>query len=238
MKKHIPNLLTSTNLFCGVLAILFIVQDNIEATLIALGIALVADFFDGFAARLLGVSSPIGKELDSLADMVSFGVVPGLILARMIQEAQGVVFPTLENPYFFGVGFLVIIFSALRLAKFNLDERQSDNFYGVPTPANTLLIASLWMITSFSSGSLAADWLGNVWLLVGLSLLCSWLLVADVRLIALKFKNYSVKDNVFRYALIGISVVLALFLQHLAIPLIFFLYIGLSLVENILEKQA
>ncbi len=238
MKKHIPNLLTSTNLFCGVMAILFVIQDRIELTLIALGIALVADFLDGFVARLLGVSSPIGKELDSLADMVSFGVVPGLIMARMVQEAQGLPFPSLEGPYFYGIAFLVTVFSALRLAKFNIDERQSDSFYGVPTPAMTLLIASFWMITSFSPDSMAADWLGNLWLLLGLSLLCSWLLVADVRLIALKFKNYSWKDNAFRFTLLGISVVLGIILQHLAIPLIIFLYIALSIVENVLDKQA
>ena len=117
------------------------VEDRLEATIWALGLSLVFDFLDGFIARLLGVSSPIGKELDSLADMVTFGVVPGLIMARLIQSAQGLDFPLLEAPYFFVIGFLITIFSALRLAKFNIDTRQSDNFYGVPTPAMTLLVS-------------------------------------------------------------------------------------------------
>lgn len=241
--KHLPNLLTCSNLFCGILAIVYVCLGQIEPVLWLMGLSLLFDFFDGFAARLVGVSSPVGKELDSLADMVSFGVVPGMIMARMIREAQGKAFLP-EAPFelfaeipLFLVAFLITVFSALRLAKFNLDTRQSDSFYGLPTPANTLLIASFWMILSFSPDSLLAKALQNLWVLMGLSVLSSFLLVADIKLIALKFKSFGWKGNEFRFILIGLSILLFAFLLHQAIPILILIYFILSIVQNQLDNK-
>lgn len=236
--------MTSANLFCGVLALIYISLGQIEPVLWLLGLGLLFDFFDGFAARALGVSSPMGKELDSLADMVSFGVVPGFIMARLIREAQGKDFLP-EAPFdlfaetpFFLIAFLVTVFSALRLAKFNLDERQSDSFFGLPTPANTLLIVSYWMITSFSPESMGASWLQNHWVLMGLAVLSSFLLVSDIKLIALKFKSFAWKGNEFRYLLILLSVILFAIFLHISIPIIILLYFILSLVQNMLDNKS
>ncbi len=244
MKRHIPNAMTSANLFCGTLALIYIGLGQIEPVLSLLGLGLFFDFFDGFAARALGVSSPMGKELDSLADMVSFGVVPGFIMARLIMEAQGEPFLP-ESPFdlfaetpFFLIAFLIPVFSALRLAKFNLDERQSDSFFGLPTPANTLLIASFWMITAFSPESIGTEILQNPWILIGLTLLSSFLLVSEIKLIALKFKSFAWKGNEFRYILILASLILFAVFQHISIPIIILLYFILSLVQNMLDKKS
>ena len=240
MKKQIPNLLTATNLFFGMVAMVFIFIDNLTGAMIAVLISLVMDFLDGFVARMLKVQGPIGKELDSLADMVTFGAVPGMVMARLIHESTGGLFPpeqiTLSEGFpWFLLGFLITILSAFRLAKFNLDERQSDAFYGVPTPANTILIFSFWMISEWSPDFWLSNVLNNTWVLIGITAIASWLLVADIRLLALKFKNFSVADNLFRYILIGSTVILLAIFQHVGIPFIILLYLALSLVENTMK---
>ncbi|RMG18291.1 MAG: CDP-diacylglycerol--serine O-phosphatidyltransferase [Bacteroidetes bacterium] len=240
LKPHIPNLLTSANLFCGLLAIVCVCTGQIRPAMVLLGLALMFDFLDGFAARALKVSSPIGKELDSLADMVTFGVLPGFILARLIQQAQGL--PFLPETFWqapfplWWVAFVVPLFSALRLAKFNVDTRQSDAFYGLPTPAHTILIASYWLIAETQSQSLLAVPFSNVWVLIIAGVLSSLLLVADVRLIALKFSTFELKPNLFRYLLLLISLLLLVFFQIKAIPFIILAYILLSLIENLRKR--
>lgn len=244
MKKYIPNAMTSANLFCGVLALIYVSLGQIEPVLWLLGLGFFFDFFDGFVARALGVSSPMGKELDSLADMVTFGVVPGFIMARLIRKAQGKDFLP-EAPFdlfadtpFFLLAFLITIFSALRLAKFNLDERQGDSFYGLPTPANTLLIVSYWLITTFSPDSMGAEVLQNHWVLMGLAALSAFLLVAEIKLIALKFKSFGWKGNEFRFMLILSAVILFAIFLYKAIPIIILLYFILSLIQNMLDNRS
>ncbi|MFK7970818.1 MAG: CDP-diacylglycerol--serine O-phosphatidyltransferase [Bacteroidia bacterium] len=234
MKRHIPNTLTLLNLACGVLAILFIVQDQLDYCIVALGLSLAFDFLDGMVARLLKVSSPIGKELDSLADMVSFGVVPGLIMARLILETQGEAFPPeslASGNFLWFAGVLVAMFSGMRLAKFNVDTRQSDSFIGVPTPANTLLILSFWIIVEKYPDNFLNGAIQNTWFLVGMAVLLSYLLVSELPLIALKFKTWSFGPNRFRYILIGASLLLFGFLSAPAIPFIILLYICLSIIQ-------
>lgn len=139
MKKHIPNTITSCNLICGCIAIYFAMQSAYDFAFYFIIGGAVFDFFDGFAARLLGVSSPIGKELDSLADDVTFGVAPSAVLFSLLRETLPVALPgSALLPYLPFAAFIMAAFSALRLAKFNLDERQSTSFIGLPTPANTL----------------------------------------------------------------------------------------------------
>ena len=237
LKSHIPNLFTASNLFCGMLAVIFIAQDNIWGTTAVIAAALFMDFLDGFVARALGVSSPIGKELDSLADNLTFGAVPGFIMARLIQESLGgEFFPTdwfaIGGGPWFLIGFLVAIYSAVRLARFNLDERQSDAFYGVPTPANTGLIVSYWLIVELQPESWLGQALSQSWILIALSLLSCWLLIADIRLIALKFKDYSFSVNRYRYILLITSLLLLIVFQYMAVPFIFLLYLGLSFLDR------
>ncbi|MDW3650502.1 MAG: CDP-alcohol phosphatidyltransferase family protein [Bacteroidia bacterium] len=235
MKNSIPNILTASNLFCGSIAVIFIFLGKADMVAWFILAALFMDFMDGFVARMLKVSSPVGKELDSLADMVSFGLVPALIMSRMLAEQAGHSFPTMDlslGEMGFLAGLLIAIFSAFRLAKFNLDERQSDAFYGLPTPANTILILSLWLIAEYWPDNWLNAFLGNIYVLLAITAFSCYILIADVRLIALKFKNFQLKDNLSRFLLLGISLVLLIALQVPGIPLIIFIYLLLSILEN------
>ncbi|MEM6263713.1 MAG: CDP-alcohol phosphatidyltransferase family protein [Bacteroidota bacterium] len=233
MKKHIPNFITSLNVFFGSIAVIAVVNNKPVVAATCVGIALLADFLDGFTARLLKVSSPIGKELDSLADMLTFGLVPGLVMARLMQESLGERFPPSGfYPAWWMVGLLIPVFSALRLAKFNLDTRQSDAFYGLPTPANTLWIFSAWLAVSFAPEGLFAQSLQNPFVVGALCVVGSIVLVMDVRLIALKFSSTSWEANRFRYFLIIGGIILGIVLTFQAPPFIILLYICLSLIQN------
>ncbi len=193
-----------------------------------IGIAAVADFFDGLVARALHVSSPIGKDLDSLADMVSFGVVPGAILFQLLRHAL----PATGLPEWLAyVAFVVSIFSALRLAKFNNDTRQSDSFIGLPTPACTLVVASLPLILAHDTFSLQ-DIILNPWVLLLLALTLAGLLVAELPLFALKFKNLRWQDNSLQFIFLLLSLGLLVVLQAAAIPLVILLYVLLSVVKT------
>lgn len=258
IKKHIPNTITCGNLVCGCLAIVQIFNGNLVLAAYLVGLAAVLDFFDGFAARLLKVSSPIGKDLDSLADMVTFGVVPGFVMYKLIhmgalqtyvQEHPGSdngmsFFETLSfsTPlsYF---ALLIPVFSALRLAKFNNDTRQSDSFIGVPTPANAILICSLPLLLNIKSGfaetTLYAGlvpYLLNTKLLVVLSIVMSVLLVAELPLIALKFKNFGWKGNEIRFVFLSLAVVLLAVFQLAGIPLVIITYLIVSVVNNLIKR--
>ena len=228
IKAHIPNFLTCMNLFCGMLGIYLVFQGNIHAGAYCIFLAAGFDFFDGFAARLLKVSSAIGKELDSLADLVTFGVLPSFILFQMVS------FQT-ENSYLPFLTFSVGIFSALRLAKFNIDTRQSDRFIGVPTPANALLLSTLpFLFEKFGS---LDQVLNHPIGLLAISIGMSFLLVAELPLIALKFKNLSFKDNVFRFLTLVIGLISVLTLGLAGIPLVIISYILLSLAERMVVRH-
>lgn len=233
IKKHIPNTITSANLLCGCLGIVFCFEGQLETAAYLMGLAMLFDFADGFVARLLKVSSPIGKELDSLADMVTFGVLPSIIMFHLMkgvacnpEKCTGLI----SAPYFPYMAFIIAIFSAVRLAKFNVDTRQSDSFIGVPTPANAFLIASLpFLISDYSI-------ISEPKVLLAITLVMSYLLVAELPLLALKFKNYGFKDNVFRYLLIISSLVYLIVFQYAGIPMIIVTYILLSVFNNMNKK--
>jgi CDP-diacylglycerol--serine O-phosphatidyltransferase len=224
MKNHLPNAVTCLNLFAGCLALCNIFAGHLETAAYLVGLAAAFDFADGLLARALQASSPIGKDLDSLADMVSFGVVPGAILFQLLSRASGL--PE-WLPY---AGFIVTIFSALRLAKFNNDTRQTSSFIGLPTPACTLVVASLPLILAYDSFNLTSLIL-NPWVLLGLTVLLSGLLVAEIPLFALKFKNLSWQDNSLRFIFLLLSVALLVVLHATAIPLVVLLYVVLSVVR-------
>lgn len=225
MKKHLPNAVTCLNLFSGCLALCHIFAGDLETGAYFVGLSAVFDFFDGLLARALHVSSPIGKDLDSLADVVSFGVVPGAFLFDLLRQS-GADMPT-WLPY---AGFIVTIFSALRLAKFNNDTRQSDSFIGLPTPACTLVVASLPLILANDRFGLS-PYILNPWTLLVLTLVLSGLLVAELPLFALKFKTFRWQDNQVRFVFLLLSVGLLLWLWAAAIPLVILLYVLLSVLS-------
>lgn len=228
VKSHIPNTLTLFNLLTGVIGVISVLNGDSFSGAIFVLIAAGFDFLDGFAARLLKVSSTLGKELDSLADMVSFGVLPGVILFQLTKNES-----TSEwIPY---LTLIVPMLSAYRLAKFNLDTRQSDRFIGVPTPANALFISTLPHF--FLAFPTVGAWLSSPVALVTIAWICSILLVSEIPLIALKFKNFKLSDNLFRFALIGISLISFAFLQLAGIPLVIVTYLLLSLIENAISGE-
>lgn len=215
--RHLPNALTCCNLLCGVLGIAM-VFDTPRYTFWFVAAACVFDFLDGFAARMLRVSSPMGKELDSLADMVTFGVLPSIFLYSTLLETS---VPSLAY-----VGFLIAICSALRLAKFNIDERQTEGFIGLPTPANALFFTGLPFTLSYFQIE------PNLYLLLALALLFSWLMISPLKLFALKFKNFAWAGNELRFTFLAASVLLIGIFQVAAITFIIILYILASLVTN------
>ena len=216
--KHIPNTLTSCNLISGCIAIVFALNANFSMALTFIVVGAVFDFFDGMSARLLGVSSPIGKELDSLADVITFGVAPSsMIYTLLLTLSKSGWNETLAFaiPY---VAFVMAAFSALRLAKFNLDERQTTSFIGLPTPANALF----WGALIVGNENVFDEKSYYIYLLIILVFVSSWLLVAEIPMFALKFKHWGWRDNKVKYVFLisclpillifgisGISVIIA-----------------------------
>lgn len=259
IKKHIPNAITSGNLLCGCLAIVKAFEGDLVWAAYLVGIAAVLDFFDGFAARMLKVSSPIGKDLDSLADMVTFGVVPSIILFHLIkmtvsihnfEGCVGCEIPghyNSESPFekiLPSFAFLIAIFSAIRLAVFNNDTRQSESFIGLPTPANAIFICSLPLIIAFSDGmvgsiytSVGSKLVHQYWVLIPITVINSYLLNAPLPLFSLKFKHFKWKDNEIRFVFLGLSLIMLITLQFVGIPLIIIVYILLSVINNIVSKK-
>ena len=229
MKKHIPNALTSANLFCGCLGILSAVKGDLSLAAWLTVAAAVFDFFDGFDARALKVKSDIGKELDSLADCVTFGVLPAFVLFKMLEPLQ---MPFAYAEY---TAFHLAVFSALRLAKFNIDTRQSEGFIGVPTPANALLWVSLpfWS----SQNNFLSNLVSEPIFLLTLSVVMSFLMNAELPLLALKFKNFRLRENIWRFALVGISVGIVSLGGFAGVSFAIVAYILLSVLSNQFSKN-
>lgn len=234
----IPNFLTLLNLSCGVLSAIFMISSNAQITtatvtivMILMLISLVADFLDGMVARLMNIGSPIGKELDSLADCISFGVVPGLMLFSIFNHLSTDFIYENENLKISAISlfaFLVPAFSALRLAKFNLDEDQASYFKGLATPSNTLFIFSLFSIY-YNKGQIINPEI-DTYLLIAVSIVFSILLIIDLPLFALKFKGLGWAENYYKYIFLIITIGLVAWLQVAAIPLIILLYIIFSII--------
>lgn len=248
--KQIPNLFTLLNLFLGCIAIVFALQtesisifvgedlsthynipEKISIASFFIFAAAVVDFLDGFVARLLNATSEMGKQLDSLSDVVSFGAAPAVIMYQLlrisfIKEENG-----LEASFLWLLpAFILACAGAYRLARFNIDTEQGYGFKGVPIPAAGLLIASFPLILHYGNSLINVnDWLTNKWVLYGIIAVVSWLMVSKLPLMALKFKDYSVKNNLPKYILVVLAIVAALLLKWLAVPVVFVAYIILSL---------
>ena len=249
MLKQIPNIITSLNVLCGCIAILFAVSGDLITASFFVFLGIFFDFFDGLAARLLKAHSEIGLQLDSLADVITSGVAPGIVMYQLLNlsifghmQSLTEIF-SLEGwnvsfinylPLF---GLLIVIASAYRLAKFNVDTRQTSGFIGLPTPANALLILSLPLILQFQYSELAETIILNKWFLIGMTLVSCILLNAEIALFALKFKTWDFKSNAVRYVFLILCVVLLALLKFLAIPIIILLYILLSIFWKISPEK-
>lgn len=220
----IPNFITLGNLICGILGIIFVLEGNSFLGSMMIFGSLILDFLDGFIARLLNSGSEIGKQLDSLADVVSFGVLPSLIIFKILENLNA---PGSYIPYF---ALILAAASALRLAKFNIDTRQSDSFIGLPTPANGMVVASFPLLISQSHW--ASPYIQNTLFLIFYVLLFSFLLNSEIYLIALKFKEFSIEKNKPKYILGAVSLILVLLLQFAAIPAIIIFYVLFSWLTN------
>jgi CDP-diacylglycerol--serine O-phosphatidyltransferase len=230
IKKHIPNLLTLLNLFCGCIAIVFISLDQFENAFLLVSLGIFFDFFDGFFARKFGVSGPLGVQLDSLADMVTSGVAPGFLIYSWISD---ITYESNHFTYLASLGFVITLGACYRLAKFNIDTRQSDSFIGLPTPANTLFIMSLPLITN----KYVAELIYNEWILIVISFISAYIMNAEIPLFSLKIKNFSVAKYKLQIGFLVASVIMIATLQFLAVPLIIISYVLLSVLNNMLVKK-
>ncbi|MBP9098259.1 MAG: CDP-diacylglycerol--serine O-phosphatidyltransferase [Ferruginibacter sp.] len=247
--KQIPNIFTLLNLVFGCMAIVATLQNGISIhysqdgaqfidipekiwmASLFIGLAALVDFLDGFVARLFNASSEMGKQLDSLADVVSFGVAPSMIIYQFLRMS----YANEENGIDVSILYLIPVFilagaSAYRLAKFNLDHSQQYGFKGLPTPAMGLLVASMPLIYWHGEYEFVTGLLLNKWFLYAITIVLSWLMVSNIPMMAMKFKNFSVKSNLPKLILLIIAVIAAVFLHWIAVPVIFIAYILLSLI--------
>ncbi|HLA56226.1 MAG TPA: CDP-alcohol phosphatidyltransferase family protein [Flavobacterium sp.] len=232
IKRHIPNIITLLNLFCGCIALMFVASTNFEFAFYFVCLGIFLDFFDGFFARLFKVASPLGLQLDSLADMVTSGVVPGYVMFQMMSNNAHLPFP-----YFQFLGFLITLGSCYRLANFNIDTRQTDSFIGLPTPANALFILSLPLVLQYSDSLAVLEILTNPWILLAIALFSAYIMNAEIPLFSLKIKKFSFKENSIQIFYLVASLLLLIFLHYSAIPLVILLYILLSVITNKFGKK-
>lgn len=245
--KNIPNFITLLNLLAGSIAVIFAVQNHLIAAALFVGLGIFFDFFDGMIARLLDVKSELGLQLDSLADMVTSGLVPGIVMFQLLRTTlanpgtaakdwTGSSFFEFDFPWIATIGLLVTLASAYRLANFNIDERQDTSFVGLPTPANAILILSLPIILQFQPTAFATSLILNEWFLIGLTLFSCYILNAEIPLFALKFKNWSFKENFVRYGFLVLSVILLVCFHFLALPMIIIAYLLMSIIFKSKKK--
>jgi len=247
IKKHIPNLITLLNLLSGTIAVYFAVKEQLVLAAFFVFLGIFFDFFDGFSARLLNVQGELGKQLDSLADVVTSGVVPGIVLFQLITKSLSkdkwnigmnlITDVTNRNKFdatFFIsiIGLLFTLGAAYRLAKFNIDERQTSSFIGLPTPAAALVVLSLPLILAYSNNEIADLLIGNLWFLIGLTVLLCYFMNAEIPLFSLKFKDYSWKNNRVKFSFIVITAITCILLKFIAIPIVIVLYVILSLIDT------
>lgn len=244
--RYIPNAITLLNILFGSVAAVFAVLNRLEWAALFFALGVLCDFMDGLVARMLGVQSELGIQLDSLADMITSGLVPGLVMCQLLGMSvnagwnadsfftEALQYESWWGAWFPFAGLLITLSSGLRLARFNVDENQVSSFRGLPTPANALLILSLPLILLYNGSEFTNSVILNPWVLLGLTLLSSYLLNAPMQLFALKFDNYSFRDNGVKYIFLLVSLVLLLTLQFLAVPLI----VGFYILTSVLGGKA
>ncbi len=239
IRKHIPNFITCLNVISGSLAVLFAAKGDLTLSVILIIAAAIFDFLDGMAARVLKAYSPMGKELDSLADMISFGLAPGMLMMVMMEyslfginvRAESFSALSFREMSCLLITLLIPVFSALRLAKFNIDTRQTDSFIGLPTPANALFISALALIAIHGKYDVLDGFLMQPVVLVVITVLMSFLLVSELPMFSLKLKNLSWKDNKVRFIYLTISaaLILAFTIYGIAAAILSFILISVWL---------
>ena len=245
IKQHIPNAITLLNLSSGLLAIIAIFKGYYDEAFLFVCLGIFFDFWDGFFARKFKVSGELGLQLDSLADVITSGVVPGLMMFKLlldIQEDDTSIYYLTEDYYYMGfvpyLGFIITLASAYRLAKFNIDARQTDSFIGLPTPANALFIMSIPMIQFDGSHEWVVNALFNPFVLLAISLISAYMLNAEIPLFSLKVKEFSWKKSKLQFSFLALSALLLLFFGFTALPIIILFYVALSTINNtILAKN-
>lgn len=238
--RHIPNTITLGNLFLGILSIKSALSGQLELAAWFIFFAAVLDFMDGFAARMLKAYSEIGKQLDSLADIVSFGVAPSFILFQLVVQSSALIdkTPFIQEmlPFMLYIPFLIALFSALRLAKFNIDTRQSDSFLGLPTPASAMFVASIPLqgeVMGFDSTGLFEGF----YVLLAISVILAALMVSEIPLFSLKFKHFRPAGNQVRFGFLIVSLIVFLVLRMNSVPLILALYVVISVLIAIFAGE-
>jgi len=229
LKTLIPNLITLLNLFSGAIAVIFAVEGALTMAAFFVLLGIFFDFFDGFLARKLNVASALGLQLDSLADMVTSGLVPGLIMFQLISQSLTGSEPYVDLlPY---MGLLITLGSAYRLANFNISTEQKNYFIGLPTPANALLVLSFPLILEYQNNEAFNSVILNAWFLLALTLISTFLLNAPVKLMALKFKTWKFSDNIEKYILLILALIFLMVFKFFGISLIIFSYLLISVIK-------
>jgi CDP-diacylglycerol---serine O-phosphatidyltransferase len=231
IKKHIPNIITLLNLFCGCIALVFVSKSDFLMAFIFVSLGIFLDFFDGFFARLFKVSSPLGLQLDSLADMVTSGVVPGYVMFLMLKSVEN------GFEYVPYLGFIITLGACYRLANFNIDTRQTNSFIGLPTPANALFVLSLPLINQVFQDDNFSGMIFSVWSLIIITLLSAFIMNAEIPLFSLKIKSFNLKDNLLQIGFLLISILLLAVFQFLGVAIIILFYVLLSVVMNVFQKK-
>lgn len=229
MKKHIPNFITLLNLASGFIAILFFVNDEVVLSAWTLVLALLFDYLDGMLARILNARSELGLQLDSLADVVSFGVVPGLLMYHLMLNAEGA---GQFHRYIIYLPVIIPVLSGLRLGIFNLDKSQSESFKGLPTPANALFIIGLIIAREYSDSILIESLYSSVWSLAFFTIVFSGLMVSRVPMFSFKMKHLRFKGNELRIIFVILAAILAAGTGSASVPLILILYVVVSVAHG------
>ena len=246
MIKHIPNFVTLLNLFCGSIAVIFVVNGSLVTAAFFAFLGIFFDFFDGLLARKLNAQSELGLQLDSLADMITSGLVPGIVMFQLLsltssdlgwvenssELSNSISWVDFKSQLLPLIGLLITLASAYRLAQFNIDDNQTDSFLGLPTPANTILILSFPLIMEFQNNDLMNSIILNKWFLIAVTIVSCYLLNSNIKLLKLKFKTWNFQDNAARYLLIMLAAVLLIVFQFAAIPLIILAYIIISFLNK------
>ncbi len=238
VRKSFPNFLTSINLLFGCIAVTFIIHGDIQTACIFVLFAALMDYLDGFFAKKLNAGSNLGRELDSLADMVTFGVVPGFVFYYLLdQSSYFSLYPAIHPIIYLSPAFLITIFSALRLAKYNISDDQKEHFLGLPTPACTLLVISFPLLMNRYEGSFFSEMIGNPIIIYGLIIVLSYLLISNIRMFSLRFTHFRFKENEIRYIFIFFTIILIAIFKLISIGWIILLYIIISLISNVRKHE-
>lgn len=241
LRKHIPNFITCLNIISGCLAVIFALKGQLTPAVFLILAGAFFDFFDGMAARALKAYSAIGKDLDSLADVITFGLAPGMIMYVLLQDSFAIENPqnnTIGQNIIISFSLLIPVFSALRLAKFNNDTRQTSSFIGLPTPANAIFISSLALIHNFGKYEMFDQLILSTETLLFLTILLSYLLVSEIPMFSLKFKNLQWEDNKIRMIFLILSLLLVTVFSFYGIAATIISFVFLSFLQNLNKKIA